>query len=647
MKLFLGKKNEKNKYKELQEVKQVSVNNSINETIEKNTEKLNKDVMKLNYISGSTNAAIKAVKGSIAEINEGNNVLAEHINEVNQTAIHMGQGIEANLGYMENLVAVTEEMAASNEKLTAIFEELIKDNEVTSSGIQEVAENTRRVSEATEEILKATTFINNIAQKTNLLSLNASIEAARAGEAGRGFAVVAMQIRDLAEMSRKSAEDIGNIIMILSEQSNTSVKSIENIQQAFGRQTESMEQTKELLITTEDKISEVKEQVYHVDENLEELEKSKNMIISDMDELAKLGQNNSQATEMIVADFSKVVKHSGEMTKVTFGITTASEELYYLAKENKEASNKTAGEKKHLRVGYMSNYGSLCSIVPAMKLGYLEQENLEIELIPYANGMKIIDALKEGTLEIGYIGDGAHKRCIAGDAKIFLLSHVSNAEAVIGNRRSGVRNLQSLKGMRVGTSEGNSSDTILNLALESVNISRDECEIVNLAPEEIIKEMVAGRLDACALWSPYTFELQKKMGNDAVLLANNLNFSNRLASLSSWITSDTFAASEKETLLQFTRAIYRGMDYRAMDEHMKQVAGWVSEVTGGSVDSLYEQRRDADWSTKGYVAIGVTDGTIEKLYEAQQKNFLKNGAISHAVPVKQYVLLDNMSEAVE
>ena len=147
--------------------------------------------------------------------------------------------------------------------------------------------------------------------------------------------------------------------------------------------------------------------------------------------------------------------------------------------------------------------------------------------------------------------------------------------------------------------------------------------------------------------SPYTFELQKKMGNDAVLLANNLNFSNRLASLSSWITSDAFATSDKETLLQFTRAIYRGMDYRAMEENMKKVAGWVAEVTGGSADSLYAQRRDADWSTKGYVAIGVTDGTVEKLYEAQQKNFLKNGAISHSVPVGQYVLLDNMSKAVE
>ena len=79
------------------------------------------------------------------------------------------------------------------------------------------------------------------------------------------------------------------------------------------------------------------------------------------------------------------------------------------------------------------------------------------------------------------------------------------------------------------------------------------------------------------------------------------------------------------------------MDYRAMEDNTKRVAEWVAEVVGGSVESLYEQRRDADWSTKGYVAVGVTDGTIEKLYEAQQKNFLKNGAISHSVPVKQYV----------
>ena len=641
MKLFSGKKNEK------QAIKNIPDNRAFKETIEKNAEKLNKDVMRLNYISGSTSAAIKAVNGSIAEINEGNNVLAEHINEVNQIAINMGRGIEANIGHMGKLVEVTEEMASSNERLIDIFEGLIQDNAVTSSGIEEVAENTRRVSEATEEILKATTFINNIAQKTNLLSLNASIEAARAGEAGKGFAVVAMQIRELAEMSRKSAEDIGNIIKILSEQSDTSVKSIENIQQAFERQTNSMTQTQQLLMTTESKITEVKEKVYQVDENLENLEISKNSIVSDMGELAKLGHNNSQATEMIVTDFNKVVKHSTEMTKIAFSITNASEELYYLSKDSKDIGSVQGGEKKHLRVGYMSNYGSLCSIVPAMKLGYLEQENLEVELIPFANGMQIIDALKEKTLEIGYIGDGAHKRCITGDAKIFLLSHVSNAEAVIGNRRNGVRNLQSLKGMRIGTSEGNASDTILNFALESVHLTRSDCEIVNLTPEEIITEMKAGRLDACALWSPYTFELQKQLGNDAVLLANNLNFSNRLASLSSWITSDAFAAENKDTLLQFTRAIYRGMDYRAMDENMRQVAGWVATITGGSEDNLYAQRRDADWSTKGYVAIGVTDGTVEKLYQAQQKNFLKNGAISKEVPVSQYVLLDVMSKAVE
>lgn len=613
----------------------------------RNLEKLKKEVMQLNYLSGSSNAAIKAVSGSISEMNEGNSVLDIHIDGVNQTVIRMGEGIDANLGHVEELVEVTEDMTESNQKLSEIFEQLWKDNGVTFEGIEKVTQNTQRVSDATGEILKAATFINNIAKKTNLLSLNASIEAARAGEAGRGFAIVAEQIRELAEMSRKSAEDIGKVIRILSEQSANSVESIEEIRQAFERQTGSLEHTKELLAATETKIGQVKEQVYSVDENLEKLKEDKNAILTDMSELTKLGHNNSKATEMIASDFGKIVNNSSDMARVSFSITEISDEMYYRMKERQEETKAGETKKRHLRVGYMPNYGSLCSIVPAMKLGYLEQEGLEVELIGYPNGMKIIDALQQGELEVGYIGDGAHKRCITGDAKIFLLSHISNAEAVIGNRKKEIRNLQSLRGMRIGTSEGNASDTILGFALESVGLSRADCEIVNLTPEEIVKGMLAGELDACALYSPFTFELQKKMGNDAVLLANNLKFSNRMASLSSWITSTQMAQTDQDVLLRFTRAIYRGMDYRANEENVEKIAGWVADVTGGSKEQMRMQRRDADWSAKGYVAVGAADGTVEKLYEAQQKTFIKTGAVAEPVPIKQYVMLDIMQDAVK
>ena len=167
------------------------------------------------------------------------------------------------------------------------------------------------------------------------------------------------------------------------------------------------------------------------------------------------------------------------------------------------------------------------------------------------------------------------------------------------------------------------------------------------SPEEIIEQMAEGKLDACALWSPYTFQLQKRMGNDCVLLADNMNYANRLASLTSWVTSPEFAAKTEELLQRFIRAVYRVMDYRAMEEHMKEVARWVAEVTGISEESLYEQRMDADWSTRGYVAMGATEGTVEGLYKAQQKQFIQSGVIAQPVPIENYVLLKLMSDAVK
>ena len=75
----------------------------------------------------------------------------------------------------------------------------------------------REMGKRTSEISTIVDTINLIAERTNLLSLNASIEAARAGDAGRGFAVVAEEIRNLADRSAKATADIAAIIKALQE----------------------------------------------------------------------------------------------------------------------------------------------------------------------------------------------------------------------------------------------------------------------------------------------------------------------------------------------------------------------------------------------------------------------------------------------
>ena len=77
---------------------------------------------------------------------------------------------------------------------------------------QTAGENVLKFSERMEQISEITIVVNEIAEQTKLLALNASIEAARAGEEGRGFAVVATQVRELANQSKASGVRINNMI---------------------------------------------------------------------------------------------------------------------------------------------------------------------------------------------------------------------------------------------------------------------------------------------------------------------------------------------------------------------------------------------------------------------------------------------------
>ena len=190
-------------------------------------EELRKLVATVNDTALMVDMATKQTENTAAHLAKAADNQAREINAATESIVSMAASIEEVSGNAERSSDVARHSVEVAHKGGEAVRRTIDGMNAIRETIQETSKRIKRLGESSQEIGNIVELINDIAEQTNILALNASIQASMAGEAGRGFAVVADEVQRLAERSTNATKQIEVLVRTIQADTNEAVVSME------------------------------------------------------------------------------------------------------------------------------------------------------------------------------------------------------------------------------------------------------------------------------------------------------------------------------------------------------------------------------------------------------------------------------------
>ena len=270
---------------------------------------------------------LEQVEKAVYEIAEGASAQAEETQRATENVIQMGNMVEETNEEVEHLYSYANAMKSSGDEASRSLQELNNINGKAKESIDLIYRQTNNTNESAMKIREATELITFIAEQTNLLSLNASIEAARAGEQGRGFAVVASQIQTLAEQSNESAQQIGQIINVLIDDSNEAVGTMNEVMEIMEEQNRNIHQIEMQFEQLFRQIDMSMNGVGNIADKTQVLDSARINVVDIVQNLTAIAEENAASTEETSASVAEVSDIVAQISENVNSLRQIAEEL--------------------------------------------------------------------------------------------------------------------------------------------------------------------------------------------------------------------------------------------------------------------------------------------------------------------------------
>lgn len=298
--------------------------------VQKLSENLQTAGLALSQVSENESASAEELAATSEQLISSSNLLSSKTDESMENLGELSEWEGVVAGNVEEVEQVSRELldkSVENEKLLSNLHTI---NGEVSESIKATTDITQRLSEAVQEIDVTLNLISDISESTNLLALNASIEAARAGEAGKGFAVVATEVGNLANNTQQSLQDVQAVIervqqnvRDISAQVNENSVKLNTQNEYFENVFQSMQEMTELLNTSvktintmgeaHGKQAEVIKKTVSINQDIAESIRNENQ---QFDTINTMAESNAHDTTEVATQASAINEMVDQMTQL-------------------------------------------------------------------------------------------------------------------------------------------------------------------------------------------------------------------------------------------------------------------------------------------------------------------------------------------